>query len=179
MQEISPTEHPGRRVVIVGAGFAGTRVARHLERRLPSDWEILLLSRENYITYNPLLAEVVGASILPGHVVAPVRQMLRRARFRMVDVIDVDVAERTLTTAEPEVGPVRWDQLVLACGVRANLDLVPGMAEHAEPLKLLGDALAMRNRVLTQRERESRHPDPDRRGALTRFVVVGGGFSGV
>lgn len=166
-------------MVIVGAGFAGVTVARRLERLLPGDWEILLLSRENYITYNPLLAEVVGASILPGHVVAPVRQMLRRARFRMVDVTRIDVAGRRLYTAEPEQGAVPWDHLVLACGVRACLDQVPGMSDHALPLKLLGDALALRNRVLLQLERAARHPDPRARRALTRFVVVGGGFSGV
>ena len=63
---------------IIGGGFAGITLASRLERLLPPAWELTLLSRENHITYSPLLAEVVGASILPGHVVAPTRQMLRR-----------------------------------------------------------------------------------------------------
>ena len=78
-------------VVIVGGGFAGVTLAQNLERRLPRDWQVVLLSRENYITYNPMLAEVVGASILPGHVVAPIRQMIRRTQFRMVDVKKIDL----------------------------------------------------------------------------------------
>ncbi|MDZ7750364.1 MAG: NAD(P)/FAD-dependent oxidoreductase [Gammaproteobacteria bacterium] len=173
------SEQPARTVAIVGGGFAGITVARRLERQLPDHWRILLLSRENYITYNPLLAEVVGASILPGHVVAPIRQMVHRSSFRMVNVSRVDLEQRRLIMAEPDAEPVHWDRLVLACGVRADLGRVPGMAEHAVPLKLLGDALALRNRILVQLERAARQPDPEVRRALTRFVVVGGGFSGV
>jgi len=63
-------------IVIVGGGFAGTTLAHRLERRLPGDRQLILLSQENCITYNPLLAEVVGASVLPGHVVAPIRQIV-------------------------------------------------------------------------------------------------------
>src|SRR6056297_2161643 len=173
------SEQPAPTVAIVGGGFAGIAVARHLERRLPDHWQILLLSRENYITYNPLLAAVVGSSILPGHVVAPIRQMVRRTRFHMVNVARVDVEQRRLVLAEPDAEPVPWDRLVLACGLRADLSRVPGMAEHALPLKLLGDALALRNRILVQLERAARHPHPEVRRRLTRFVVVGGGFSGV
>ena len=71
-----------KQLAIIGGGFAGTTLARRLERLLPPEWELTLLSRDNHITYSPLLAEVVGASILPGHVVAPIRQMLRRTRLR-------------------------------------------------------------------------------------------------
>ncbi len=61
-------------LVILGGGFAGTTLARRLERRRPEDWQLILLSQENCITYNPLLAEVVGASMLPGHAASPPRQ---------------------------------------------------------------------------------------------------------
>ncbi len=166
-------------VAILGAGFAGVTLARQLEKRLPPDWDILLLSRENYITYHPLLGEVVGASILPGHVVAPVRQMIRRARFRMVDVQRVDLQERRLHGYSEQPVGISYHHLVLACGVRANLDLVPGMAEHALPLKMLGDALHLRNRVLVQLERADAQMDRERRRRLTTFLIVGGGFSGV
>ena len=79
-------------VVIIGGGFAGAQLAQSLERRLPAEWSIALLSRENFITYNPLLPEVVGASLLPGHVIAPLRQMLRRTRVHMVQVTRIDTA---------------------------------------------------------------------------------------
>ena len=78
-------------------------------------------------------------------------------------------------------GPQRiaYDQLVFAFGTRANLALVPGMAEHALPLKLVGDALFIRNRVLQRIARIELESDPALRRRLGHFVVIGGGFSGV
>ncbi len=61
--------------VVVGGGFAGTRVTQTLEHTLPPDWTLTLVSQDNFITFNPLLPEVVGASVLPNHVIAPHRQM--------------------------------------------------------------------------------------------------------
>jgi NADH:ubiquinone reductase (H+-translocating) len=168
-----------RRIVIVGGGFAGVTLARRLERRLPAGWQIDLLSQDNYITYNPLLPEVVGASLLPGHVVAPLRQMVKRTRVCMVQVTDVDLAGKTVSYLGEGPGSLRWDQLVLACGQRANLGLVRGMATYALPLKTLGDALFLRNRVISRLEQAELNPDPLARRWLTTFVVVGGGFSGV
>ncbi len=60
-----------KNMIIVGGGFAGVALAKALESRMPSEWQIYLLSQDNFITYNPLLPEVVGASLLPGHVQAP------------------------------------------------------------------------------------------------------------
>ncbi|NIR61623.1 MAG: NAD(P)/FAD-dependent oxidoreductase [Gammaproteobacteria bacterium] len=164
-------------VAVVGGGFAGVALTRRLER--DAGVRVRLLSEENYVTYNPLLGEVVGASILPGHVVAPVRQMIRRAEFHMVRVTGVDLKARRLHYEGMRRGTLSYDALVLACGVRANLDLVPGMAEHAFPLKTLGDALHLRNRVLDRLEHAEMEPDAARRRRLVTFVVVGGGFSGV
>ncbi len=65
-----------RQIVVIGGGFAGTTLARALQRRLPAGWSVLLVSEESYTTFNPMLAEVVGASVFPEHVVAPIRQML-------------------------------------------------------------------------------------------------------
>src|ERR1044071_4836541 len=128
-------------VLIIGGGFAGAQVAQSLERLLPAEWSIALLSRENFITYNPLLPEVVGASLLPGHVIAPLRQMLKRTRVHMVEVSRIDTAERTVHYSGEAPGMLRYDQLVLACGQAANLAIVKGMERHALPLKTLGDSL--------------------------------------
>ena len=181
---MNSTPHPDeRQIVIVGGGFAGTTLAAALERRLPAGWRALLVSEESYTTFNPMLAEVVGASVFPEHVVAPIRQMLRpdrASRFVMGRVIAVDREARTVT-AETLAGVqhLRYDQLVLAFGTRANLALMPGLAEHALPLKLVGDALVIRNRVLQRLARIELEHDASARRRLGHFIVIGGGFSGV
>lgn len=167
------------RILIVGGGFAGVSAAKELERASPADVSIELLSQENYITYNPLLPEVVGASLLPGHVVAPLRQTLDRARVRMVRVDEIDLEERLVRYAGEGSGISQYDQLVLACGQSANLGIVKGMARYALPLKTLGDALFLRNRVIVRLEQAEQQPDPEARRWLTTFIVLGGGFSGV
>ena len=168
-----------RRVVVVGGGFAGARVADQLTRRLGSDWSVYLLSRENYLTYNPLLAEVVGASIAPVHAVAPLRQIAPRARHMMVRVTGIDTDDRRVHFDGERSGSLAYDHLVLAVGSDAKLDLVPGMGATALPLKTLGDALHLRNRVMARLEAADVETDPERRRWLTTFVVIGGGFSGV
>ncbi len=167
-------------IVVVGGGFAGTTLAQELERRLPEPYRVVLISDESYTTFNPMLAEVVGASVFPEQVIAPIRQMIRRAQFIMGSVTDIDVAARVVhcnTLAGQRA--IGFGQLVLAFGTRANLDLVPGMRAHALPLKLIGDAMFIRNRVLQRIARIELESDPELRRRLGRFIVIGGGFSGV
>ncbi|HVY83407.1 MAG TPA: NAD(P)/FAD-dependent oxidoreductase [Steroidobacteraceae bacterium] len=166
-------------LVIIGGGFAGTRTAQALEHALPPDWTLTLVSQENFITFNPLLPEVVGASILPGHVIAPHRQMVHCSHVCMAQVTDIDTANRTIHYLGEGPGTLRYDQLVLACGTNANLDIIKGMGQYALPLKTLGDALFLRNRVIARLEQAELQPAAEQRRWLLTFVVVGGGFSGV
>lgn len=164
-------------ILIVGGGFAGTTLARELQRTLP----LTLISEESYTTFNPMLPEAVGSAIFPEHAVAPIRAMLApTTRFVMGKVARVDLNQKTLeceTLAGSRTLP--YDHLVLAFGSRARLDLVPGMAQHALPLKTIGDALHIRNVVLRRAARIELEADPVVRRRLGRFIVVGGGFSGV
>ena len=172
--------HPRyQNLVVVGGGFAGTKASRALERTLPPDWKLTLISQDNFITFNPLLPEVVGASILPGHVVAPHRQMIHGSHICMAQVTEIDTVNRAVYYLGEGAGTIRYDQLVLACGANANLDIVKGMASYALPLKTLGDALFLRNRVISRLEQAELQPDSQHRRWLMTFVVVGGGFSGV
>jgi NADH dehydrogenase len=168
-----------RNLVIVGGGFAGITLAQQLEHRLPPGWKLTLVSQENFITFNPLLPEVVGASILPGHVIAPHRQMIHCSNVCMAQVTEIDYAAKQVHYLGEGSGVLHYDQLVLACGVNANLDLVKGMSQHALPLKTLGDALFLRNRIVSRLEQAELQPDAQARRWLTTFVVIGGGFSGV
>jgi NADH:ubiquinone reductase (H+-translocating) len=168
-----------KRLAIIGGGFAGSRIAQLLEHRLPPEWDLTLISQENFITFNPLLPEVIGASILPGHVIAPHRQMVHCSHVCMAEVTDIDIAGRILHYRGEGSGQIRFDQLVLACGSNANLDIVKGMATYALPLKTLGDALFIRNRIIARLEQAELQPNREARRWLTTFIIVGGGFSGV
>jgi NADH:ubiquinone reductase (H+-translocating) len=168
-----------KHLVIVGGGFAGTRTAQLLEHRLPADWRMTLIGQENFVTFSPLLPEVVGASVLPGHVIAPHRQMICCSSVCMAQVTDIDTAEKTVHYLGEGSGVMHYDELVLACGSNANLDIVKGMDRYALPLKTLGDALFLRNRVIARLEQAEQQTDAAQRRWLTSFVVIGGGFSGV
>jgi len=168
-----------KKLVIIGGGFAGLTLAKKLEKSMPEDWDIYLLSKTNFITYNPLLPEVIGASILPGHVQAPVRLVLKRTRIRMVTVDRIDYSRKTVHYHNDRQSNLTYDQIVLAAGVQANTHMLPGMHEHTLPLKTVGDALRIRNQVIERLEQATIHPDAKRRAELTTFVVLGGGFSGV
>src|SRR3954468_10840780 len=83
-------------IVVVGGGFAGATLTRLLQKRAPFA-EITLVSEESYTTFNPMLAEVVGATVFPEHVVAPLRETVRRARFVMGAVGNVDFDAKRLS----------------------------------------------------------------------------------
>ena len=168
-----------KNLVIIGGGFAGATLAKELESRLPREWEIYILSKTNFITYNPLLPEVVGASVLPAHVESPLRLMLKRTRIRMVTVDSIDLQNKTIEYHNDEPASIHFDQLIFAAGVGANTTMLPGLHEHSLPLKTVGDALMIRNRVIERLEQATIHSDETRRKQLTKFIVIGGGFSGV
>ncbi len=169
-----------KNVVVIGGGFAGATLVKRLERRLPHEYQVVLVSEQNYMTMNPLLAEIVSATILPSHTIAPLRRMVRRTRFMMGQAVEIDFDQRhVLIEAEDKTGILPFAHLVLACGSRANLDFVPGMAKHAMPFKMAGDAMALRNQVIAQMEKADLETDEAARRWLGHFIVVGGGFSGV
>lgn len=170
-----------KNVVVIGGGFAGTAVAKRLEKKLPLDWRVSLISEETYTTFNPLLAEIVSGSIAASHATAPIRRMLRRTRVvnARVTAVDFDRQRVIMRTPGGRKGAMAWDHVVFAFGSRANLGMFPGLAEHALPFKLMGDALRTRNRVIQQLEKAELESDPERRRRQGRFVIIGAGFSGV
>jgi NADH:ubiquinone reductase (H+-translocating) len=102
-QELSPADRCAPRLqrrtdmhknlVIIGGGFAGIKAAQQLEHALPTNWNLTLISQENFITFKPLLPEVVGPSILPGHVIAPHRQMIHCSQVCMAQVTHIHTVE--------------------------------------------------------------------------------------
>ena len=173
-----------KRVVILGGGFAGVYTAMALEKAIgrDSDVEIVLVSRENYLVFQPMLPEVISGSIGITDVVSPIRMLAKRTELHMRDVEAIDL-ERKLVVASPGFRPqphlIPYDHLVLALGTVTDFRGMRGLAEHAFPFKNLVDALALRNHVIRAVRESAIERDPDFRRELLTFVVAGGGFSGV
>jgi len=170
-----------QRVIIVGGGFGGVTLAQHLERRLSSEIEIVLISSENHFVFTPMLAETVGRSISPQHVVVAGRQMVRRTTWLTAQVTDIELKSNLVcyVGAGGQKASLTYDHLVLACGSVVNMNLVPGLAAYASPLKTLGDAIYLGNDLISRLEEAAVETDPARRRRLVTVVVIGGGFSGV
>ncbi|HET7420398.1 MAG TPA: NAD(P)/FAD-dependent oxidoreductase [Candidatus Dormibacteraeota bacterium] len=164
------------RVVIAGAGFGGLTCARAL-KHAPVD--VLLVDRNNFHLFTPLLYQVASALLDPSEIARPVRQLirpLRNADFLQATISGVDFEGRRLLT---DHGPVTYDYLVLTTGAQTDYFGNPSLAEHAMGLKELDEGLAIRNRVISRFEESRWASDPARRRSLLSFVVVGGGPTGV
>ncbi|WP_103020541.1 NAD(P)/FAD-dependent oxidoreductase [Salinibacter altiplanensis] len=170
----STSERP--HVVIVGAGFAGLEAAKTL-RDAPV--RVTLVDRNNYHKFQPLLYEVAMAGLEPDDIAHNIRNIFRgneTVNFRLGTVVDIDpVLQRVHLHGNESLA---YDHLVLAAGAVSTDFGIPGVEEHAYPLKNVPDAVNLRNRVLRQFERYDRHRAATGEGALT-FVVVGGGPTGV
>jgi NADH dehydrogenase len=173
-----------QRVVILGGGFAGVYTAKYLTRMLGRrrDVHVELLSEENYFVFQPLLPEVAAGSINANHVVNPIRDLLRKARFRWCRISNVDTKRKVVLVAQGEgreLIEVPYDHLVFALGKVSDFASMPGVAEHALPMKDLDDAFRLRNHVFRCLELADVESDPAEKKALLSFVIAGGGFSGV
>jgi len=164
------------RVVIAGAGFGGLTCARALKH---APVEVLLVDRNNYHLFTPLLYQVASALLDPGEIARPVRQLirpLRNADFLEASITGVDFEGRRLLT---DHGPLDYDYLVLATGARTDYFGNPSLANHTLGLKDLDEGLAIRNHVLSQFEASRWTTDASARRRLLTFVVAGGGPTGV
>lgn len=163
-------------VVIVGAGFGGLRAARALRR---ASVEVILVDRNNYHLFQPLLYQVATAGLEPEQIAKPVRAILRGQRnldFRLVEVTGIEFGARRVLTSDQ---PIAYDYLILAVGARTNFFGLTDVERFGLDLKDIPGAVRVRNHVLECFERAMLEPDPERRRALLTFVVVGGGPTGV
>ncbi len=164
------------RVVIAGAGFAGLTTARGL-KHAPVD--VLLVDRNNYHLFTPLLYQVASAMLDPGEIARPVRELIRplgNVEFRLADVTGVDLERRILKT---DRGELPYDYLVLATGSQSDYFGNASLARHALGLKFLDEGLALRNHALSRFEAAQWIGDRHRRRTALTFAIVGGGPTGV
>jgi NADH dehydrogenase len=170
--------------VILGAGFGGLYCALELERGLARDGsvEVTLVNRENFVLFTPMLHEVAASDLDLTHIVNPIRKLLRRVRFFEGDVESIDLERRSVRVSHGEGHhdhELPYDHLVLALGSVTNFFGMPGLAERALTMKSLGDAIALRNRLIEQLEEADFECSAGSRDHLLGVVVAGGGFAGV
>lgn len=173
---------PGRkRIVIVGAGFAGIAAARALKR---SKADVILVDRRNHHIFQPLLYQVASAVLAPSDIAAPIRQISEKQKnvtVILADVIGVDLAARSIDALCPRVGTrtIRFDYLVIATGMRPSYFGHDEFAPFAPGLKSLTDAETIRAKILSAYESADATDDDSERARQMTFVLVGAGPTGV
>lgn len=163
------------RVVILGAGFGGIGAAQKL-RDAPI--ELILIDRNDYHTFQPLLYQVATDELEPTEVGSPIRDMLHRHEnmtFHKCAVKGVDLANKQVVV--DGMPPIHYDYLVMALGAVVNFHNTPGAAEYSFPLYTMKDAIRLHDHILKKLEQVDKNPAMVDDGALT-FCIIGGGPTG-
>ncbi len=173
-----------KRVLILGGGFGGLYAALELDKvlRRKDDFEVILINRENFFLFTPMLHEVAASDQDLSNIVSPVRQLLKRVKFFEGDVEAIDLPNKRVTVShgfDHHTHDLAYDQLIIALGSITNFFNLPGLAERALTVKTLGDAIHLRNRLIQLLEEADTECAAGNREPLLTFVVAGGGFAGV
>lgn len=164
------------RVIIIGGGFAGIKLAKNL-RSLPL--QIVLFDRNNYHTFQPLLYQVATAGLEPDSIADPLRKQLEAAKnfyFRMGEVYSINTEQRLIET---EIGQLDYDYLVIATGSKTNYFGNKSIMDHAFPLKQIPQALDLRSHILQNFEAATITTDEHEIKSRMNIAIVGGGPTGV
>ena len=170
------------KILIVGGGYAGFYTARKLEKWLRrGEAEVTMVDPLPYMTYQPFLPEVAAGTIEPRHAVVPHRRHLKKTNVITAKVTGIDHATKTATIT-PHVGEpweVDYDVIVVTAGSVSRTFPIPGVADEAIGMKNIEEAMAVRDRLVTNFDKASNMPAGAERDRLLTFVVVGGGFAGI
>ncbi|MCP5560454.1 MAG: FAD-dependent oxidoreductase [Verrucomicrobiaceae bacterium] len=178
-------ESPARHfdIAIIGGGFAGVYCAQQIMKRLGvNTLRVGIIASENHMVFQPMLAEVVGGSLSPQHVVNPIRLICKGADVLKGTVKSLDLQRRVLTVDGGKFSSnvtISFDHLMLAPGASVDLRRIPGMSEHAYLMRTVGDAMKLRATIISRMEEANLITSAQQRRDMLSFVVVGGGYSGV
>lgn len=165
-----------RRLVIVGAGFAGLKLAEKLRG---SDFQIVLIDRNNFHQFQPLFYQVAVAGLEPSSIAFPLRRMFQKSHqvfIRLTEVTNISTENKTIHTS---AGEMRYDILAVATGAATNFFGMEQLADRAFGMKSVGEALGIRNTILKNYEMALIADSKQERNALMNIVIVGGGPTGV
>jgi len=165
-----------KRVVIIGGGFGGLKLARQLSN---SAYQVVLIDKNNYHQFQPLFYQVATAGLEPSAISFPFRKVFQKTsniHIRVAEVLKIYADKKQLETS---IGLVAFDYLVIAIGADTNFFGNQNMMKHAMPMKSVGEALALRNTILQNYENALITSDEATRKGLMNMVIVGGGPTGV
>ncbi|WP_303315477.1 NAD(P)/FAD-dependent oxidoreductase [Flavivirga abyssicola] len=164
------------RIVIIGGGFAGVALAKKLSKQ---DLQVVLLDKNNYHTFQPLLYQVSTGGLEPDSIAYPIRKILKdfpNFHFRLANVGEIDVEKRKVIT---NIGKLRFDYLVVASGSTTNYFGNAAIEKYSMAMKTIPQSLNLRSLILENFEDALLTSDLNERNALMNFVIVGGGPTGV
>ncbi len=177
MTTIANIPETGRkRIVIIGGGFAGLKLAKSLRK---SNYQIVLLDKNNYHQFQPLFYQVATAGLEPSAISFPLRKTFQKQEhihFRVAKLENVDAENRVIST---DLGDLSYDYLVLAMGARTNYFGNQNLRDNAIPMKSLSQAIDLRNTLLDNFEQALNSNDPEITESFLNIVIVGGGPTGV
>ncbi|MAB82221.1 MAG: hypothetical protein CMJ24_02145 [Phycisphaerae bacterium] len=174
------------RIVILGGGFGGAYLAQVLQKYAKKqNLEIIIIDRNNFFVFYPLLVEAGTGSIEPRHCTVPIRDFARKSELLMAEVKGLDVASKSVRfrlIGDDGDRKITYDHLVVALGSVTRIlpeEIVSGVREHAFEMKHMTDAVAVRDRAIELLELANATEDPEERRRLLHFVIVGGNVTGI
>ena len=165
-----------KRIVVVGAGFAGIKLVLSLSAK---HFQVILLDKNNYHQFQPLFYQVATAGLEPSSISFPIRKILQKRKnihFRVASLQHVNWESKSIET---NIGAIEYDDLVLSLGATTNFFGNPNLEKYAVPMKSVSEALYLRNAVLENYEQALNTSDPKEQEALMNIVITGGGPTGV
>ncbi|WP_226388690.1 NAD(P)/FAD-dependent oxidoreductase [Penaeicola halotolerans] len=174
IQNLPQSSNP--RIVIIGGGFAGLKLARKLAHK---PYQIVLLDKNNYHQFQPLFYQVATSGLEPSAISFPLRKIFHKTsnvHFRMAEALSVDSTAQILFTS---VGKISYDYLVIAAGADTNYFGIENIRKNAIPMKSVSEALYIRNRIIANYEEALNTLTDDAAEEMMNVVIVGGGPTGV
>jgi NADH dehydrogenase len=164
-----------KRVVIVGGGFAGLKLALKLNH---NEFQVILIDRNNYHLFQPLLYQVAMSGLEPSAISFPIRKVFQKTnvQYRMADLIKVLPENNEILTS---IGLIQYDFLVLATGAKTNFFGQDNIEKYTLKMKSAPDALFIRNRILENFEKASTGSKEDEIQSYLNVAIIGGGPTGV
>jgi NADH dehydrogenase len=166
-----------KRVVIIGAGFGGLKLAQKLSAR--KEFQVVLINRHNYHEFQPLYYQVATAGLEANAILFPLRSVFGNCKNVHIRVTNVTGVRTTEKTVDTELGSVTYDYLVIATGADTNFFNQENIIANSLPMKSVSEAITLRNRLLQNFEDALSVETEEEREGLMDVVVVGGGPTGV